>query len=205
MAGHALLSFGVAPRPGLGRRCSRVLGLLLGSALVGVCQTVAAAGLMFDFDAGPVHTSTPFSQTVSGVTAQFTASGQGFSIQPADTLGWTPKGFSGLAVYPNSVYPSDLTVSFSQPLRVFQIKFAPEEYACDSSATMQIQAFRSGVLVGTATAHAPHPGTWPTGLLKIKPGKPFDTVVIHYLSPPPTGGDWGPIFMADKMKVGLAP
>jgi hypothetical protein len=32
----------------------------------------------------------------------------------------------------------------------------------------------------------------------------FDTVVVHYDAPPPTGGDWGPIFMADYMVVTIA-
>ena len=30
-------------------------------------------------------------------------------------------------------------------------------------------------------------------------------MVVHYDKPPITGGDWGPIFMADNMEVTLAP
>ncbi len=29
----------------------------------------------------------------------------------------------------------------------------------------------------------------------------FNSVVVHYDSPPPTGGDYGPIFVADNMLV----
>ena len=70
----------------------------------------------FDFDSAPVHSSLPISLTVGGVTAQFSASGSGFSIQPANTLGFTPAGFGGLCLYPNSVFAADLSISFDQVL-----------------------------------------------------------------------------------------
>ena len=181
--------------------------LLLASALcfVGAAQAAGGTKLTFNFDAGPEFGSTPFVQTSGGVSATVSATGRGYSLQRANVLGWTPKGFSGLIVYPNSIDASDLIFAFSHPLSTFSIKFAPEEYGCDSSATLQVQAWRGDILVGTATGQAKHPGTWPTGQLVFKSAKPFDTVVVHYLLPPPTGGDWGSIFLADMMKVTLAP
>ena len=36
-------------------------------------------------------------------------------------------------------------------------------------------------------------------------GSPFNEVVVHYQSPPPTGGDYGTIFVADNMTVTPVP
>ncbi len=160
--------------------------------------------MLFDFDNAPVHTSLPISLTASGITAQFTATGQGFSIQPANSLGFTPAGFSGYCIYPNSIYAADLAVTFSQPLKTFSILYAPEEYACDSSATMRVTAYLNGALVGTATTNATA-GTWPSETLAFASSTGFNKVVVHYAAPPVTGGDWGPIFMADNMQVTPAP
>jgi hypothetical protein len=142
--------------------------------------------------------------TVGGITAQFTATGQGFSIQPANTMGFTPVGFSGLCIYPNSIYASDLMVSFSTELTDFSILYAPQELACDSSATMRVTAYRDSVLVGTATTNAAA-GTWPTETLRFSSIQGFNRVVVHYDKPPVTGGDYGSIFMADNMVVTPAP
>jgi hypothetical protein len=66
---------------------------------------------------------------------------------------------------------------------------------------MRVTAYLGGVLEGTATMTADPPGTWPTATLTISLPAGFDSVVVHYDAPPPTGGDWGPIFMADNMAV----
>ncbi len=163
-----------------------------------------AQTILFDFENAPVHTSVPISLTMGGVTAQFSATGQGFSIQPANSLGFTPVGFSGNCIYPNSVFAADLLVSFSVPLTDFSILYAPEEYACDSSATMRVTAYLNGALVGTATTNA-QAGTWPTETLRFSSAQPFNSVVVHYDAAPVTGGDNGPIFMADNMQVTPAP
>jgi hypothetical protein len=137
---------------------------------------------------------------VGGITAHFTATGQGFSIQPANSLGFTPAGFSGNCIYPNSVYGADLLVSFSRTITNFSILYAPEEYACDSSATMRVTAYLNGALAGTATTNAVA-GTWPSETLAFASAKGFDSVVVHYDAAPVTGGDYGPVFMADNMMV----
>ena len=155
----------------------------------------------FDFDSAPIHTSLPISLTVGTVTAHFTASGSGFSIQPANTMGFTPSGFGGLCIYPNSVFAADLTITFDQVLSDITMMYAPQELACDSSAIMRITAWKDAILVGSNLTTAPVPGTWPTGTLAFSSSFGFNRVVVHYERAPGGGGDWGPIFMADNMDV----
>ena len=69
--------------------------LLLFTTLAGV-STAFGQSVLFDFDNAPLQTSLPITLTVGGVTAHFSATGQGYSIQQANVLGFTPVGFSGL-------------------------------------------------------------------------------------------------------------
>ena len=69
---------------------------------------------------------------------------------------------------------------------------------------MRVTAYMNGAFVGTNTATA-NPGTWPTATLGFSSAQAFNSVVVHYDAPPPTGGDWGPIFMADNMSVTAVP
>lgn len=163
-----------------------------------------AQSVLFDFENAPVHTSLPLTLSVSGIKAQLSATGQGFSIQPANTMGFTPAGFSGNCLYPNSVYAADLLVSFSPTLTAFSILYSPQELGCDSSATMRVTAYLNGVLVGTATTNATSPGTWPSEILAFSLGQAFNSVVVHY-DKAPACQDWGPIFLADNMVVTPAP
>jgi hypothetical protein len=139
------------------------------------------------------------------VTATFTATGQGFSIQAASALGFTPVGFAGRCIYPSSIYPADLNIAFSKPLTAFSILTAVQDLACDHGATMKVTAFMNGSVVGSATAQAPPDYTWPSMTLAFAGAAPFNSVNIHYLLPPPGCGDWGPIFMADNMLVTPVP
>jgi hypothetical protein len=177
---------------------------LIFAALLAAPAVACGATVLFDFDNAPLHAPLPLDVTSGTLVAHLSATGEGFSIQTADVLGFTPAGFSGYAIYPSSVFAADLLVAFSSPVQGVSILYAPEEYACDSSATMRITAYLGAAFVGTATATAPAPGTWPTGTLEIALPTPFDNVVIHYDAPPPTGGDWGPVFMADNMSVTTA-
>lgn len=170
--------------------------LLLLAALL----PAAAGAQVFDFDAAPSHTSLPLDLTVGGTTAHFSATGQGFSVQPANAMGFTPAGFAGLCLYPNSIYAADLLIGFTVPVTQFSILYAPQELGCDASAVMRVTAYMGGVLRGTATATAPQPGTWPTGTLAYGDPAGFDQVVVHY-DQRPACTDWGPIFMVDNMAV----
>ncbi len=165
---------------------------------------VGAGGRIFDFDNAPSHTSLPIDLTENGLTAHLSATGGGFSIQPADTLGFTPAGFSGLCVYPNTIFPADLVIDFSQPLTSFSILYSPQELGCDDSATLRATGYLGGSFVATHTATAAAPGTWPTELLTLDSPAPFDRAVVHYDSHPPTCQDYGVIFMADNLVVTMA-
>ncbi|HEU5397169.1 MAG TPA: hypothetical protein VFV81_08370 [Verrucomicrobiae bacterium] len=163
----------------------------------------------FSFDGASPGATTPLSLAPDIIpigsaypTAEFTVSGTSYSIQSANVLGFTPGGFSGYCLYPDSIYASDLRMVFDRPVLSVSLMYAPEEYACDSSCTMEIRAYSGTNLVGTNVATAPVPGTWPTGVLGYtNDAQSFDQVVIHYLSPPPTGGDYGSIFMVDNLRV----
>jgi hypothetical protein len=171
-----------------------------------------AQSVLFDFDNAPVHTSLPIDLTVGGITAHFSSAGLGgYSIQPADTLGFTPAGFGGNCVYPNGNNAADLLVSFSTPLTDFSILYAPQELACDSSATLRVTAYWNGAFVATATTNATWncTCTWTSQLLPISSAQPFNSVVVHYDAPPsPIPNpcqDYGTIFLADNMTVTPAP
>lgn len=161
------------------------------------------ASVLFDFDTAPLHSSFPINLTGGGITAHFDHSPAyyNYSIQQANVLGFTPAGFAGYCVYPNQVFACDLLISFDKPLTDISIMYAPEEYATDSSCTMRITAYMGATFVGTNTYTNPNAGTWPTGILSLSSAQPFDNVVIHYDAPPVTGGDYGPIFMADNLTV----
>jgi hypothetical protein len=175
--------------------------LVLAGVLSLFANAADAQTVLFDFDSLPAHSGLPGSYTVSGITASFSATGQGFSIQPANTMGFTPVGFGGNCIYPNSIYAADLLIGFSTPLQDFSILYAPQELGCDDSATMRVTAYLSGAFVGTATTTAAAPGTWPSQTLAFSSALPFDSVVVHYDARPPTCQDWGPIFLADNMQV----
>jgi hypothetical protein len=176
----------------------RILAIFSGVAFIAVLAS--GQGVLFDFENASLHSPLPLSLTVGGTTAQFSATAQGFSIQEANTMGFTPAGFSGYCLYPSSVFVADLLIGFSQSLTGFSILYAPQELACDSSARIKVTAYLNDSLVGSNTTNA-NPGTWPSETLAFTSARPFNRVVVHYDAPPPTGGDWGPIFMADNMIV----
>jgi hypothetical protein len=171
--------------------------------ITALCVSAKAQPILFDFENAPIHTSLPLDLTVGGVTAHFSATGQGFSIQTtAQSIGVLPAGFSGLGIVPNSINASDLFIAFPQTtLTDFSILYAPQELATDSSARMRVTAYLDGTFVGTNTTVADPPGTWPSATLSFSSAQPFNSVVVHYDAPPPTGGDYGTIFVADNMIV----
>jgi hypothetical protein len=162
--------------------------------------TVSAQSVLFDFNNAPVHTSLPITQTVSGITAHFSATGQGFSIQDTSSP-VVPIGFTGRFIYPNSINAADLLITFDQTINDFSILYSPQELGCDDSATMLVTATLNGNLVGTNTKTASNPGTWPVDTLRCTFASGFNKVVVHYNSHPPTCQDYGVIFLADDMRV----
>lgn len=113
-----------------------------------------AQTVTFDFDTAPLHTSLPLDLTAGGITAHFSSGSPfyNYSIQRADVLGFTPAGFFGNCIYPNTVFQSDLLISFGSTLLTdISIMYAPEEYDTDSSCTMRLTAYLGSLPVGTAT------------------------------------------------------
>ena len=164
-------------------------------------STVTAQPVLFDFDNAPLHSPLPINLTIDGITAHLSATGQGYSIQYANVLGFTPQGFAGLIIYPNSIFPADLLVSFDHTLTKFSIMYTCQELECDDAARMKVTAYLNGSLVGFNTRTATFPGTWPTDTLSCSFPQGFNSVVVHYDAPPPTCQDYGMIFMADNMIV----
>jgi hypothetical protein len=173
------------------------------TAIAGFSVCAHAQDVTFDFDNAPQHAPLPLYLTAGGITGYFSSGTPlyNYSIQAADVLGFTPQGFSGLCIFPSTVFQSDLVVSFDTRLTSASILYAPEEYATDSSCTMRMTAYLGANYVGTNTYQIPNPGTWPSGILSFSSISPFDNIVIHYDAPPPTGGDYGPIFMVDNLVV----
>ncbi|MCX6164213.1 MAG: T9SS type A sorting domain-containing protein [Ignavibacteriae bacterium] len=132
---------------------------------------------------------------------QLSATGQGYSIQNANALGFTPPGFAGHIIYPNSIFLSDLLVRFDHTITDFSIMYACQELGCDDAATMKVTAFMNGIYVGFNTRTATFPGTWPVDTLRCSFPQGFDSVVVHYYLHPPTCQDYGTIFVADNMRV----
>jgi hypothetical protein len=177
---------------------------ILASAVI--CAQAHAGMVLFDFnDPSLRHAPLPIDLTVSGLTAHLSGTGDGYSIQQLgiDTNNIIPAGFTGNALYPSGVNTGDLLVGFSQTLTDFSILYAPDQIQTDSGATLRVTAFFDGSFVGTNTDTAPS-GTWPSSTLSFSAPQGFNSVVVHYDSPPPTGGDFGTIFMADNMIVSTA-
>jgi hypothetical protein len=179
----------------------KTLSTSLALAIVLLCLCASAQAVLFDFDNAPLHSSLPIDQTADGITAHLSATVPGYSIQEANVLGFTPQGFAGRIIYPNSISLADLLIRFDQPLADFSIMYSCQELGCDDAATMRVTAYMNGSFVGTNTKTASNPGTWPVDTLRCSFAQGFDSVVVHYASPPPTCQDYGTIFMADNMRA----
>lgn len=172
--------------------------------VLALCSSSNASTALFDFNSGPQFSSLPLSLTVDGITAHFSSTGNGFSIQnTAQVIGVLPAGFTGLGLTPNGVLGGDLLVDFpNETATDFSIMVAPQELATDTTATLKVSAYLNGNLVGTNTSAATGDTfTWPSSTLSFSSAQGFNSVVIHYQSPPPGGGDYGVIFVADNMSV----
>ena len=181
-------------------KCTFML-MIYASLFLSCTIPASAQSVLFDFNNAPQYSPLPINQTVSGITAYFSATGPGYSIQDANTMGFTPQGFDGLCIYPSSINLADLLIHFDQTLTDFSILYSPQELACDTSARMRVTAYMNGSFVGTNTRVASVPGTWPSDTLSCSFPQGFDSVVVHYDSPPPTCQDFGVIFLADNMRV----
>ena len=182
-------------------RTQSIISFIILFSVIALVSPAFAQDVLFDFDNAPLYSSLPIYQTAGGITAHLSATGQGYSIQNANVLGFTPPGFAGHILYPNSIYASDIRIHFDQTLTDFSIMYACQELGCDDAATMKVTAYMNGNYVGFNTRTATFPGTWPVDTLRCSFPQGFDSVIIHYQSPPPTCQDYGTIYIADNMKV----
>jgi hypothetical protein len=167
---------------------------------------LVAGSIFFDLDNAPLDAPLPIDLNVEGLGAHFWTPGSAnYVVLPADASGFNPVGFDGLCIFPDTDIASDLEIDFDQRLGFASIMYAPSEVGCSDSATMRLNAFLDGVLVGTSTSTVPIPGDWPAGILSFSSTQPFNQVVIHYDSPPPTCQDWSPVFSVDNLLVTPAP
>ena len=161
----------------------------------------SGATVLFDFSNAPQFSPLPLNLTVGGITADFSGA---YSIQDvAGYIGVTPGGFSGLGLLPNGINTGALQVDFPQEsITDFSILVAPHELATDTTATLKVSAYMNGNLVGTNTSAATGDTfTWPSSTLSFSSAQGFNRVVVQYFLPPPGGGDFGRIFVADNMTV----
>ena len=168
-----------------------------------------AGTILFNFDNATPHTplTPPLSLTVDGLTATLSSTGgDGFSIQTVGTgtNNITPTGFSGNCIFPSGINTSDLDVSFSRRLTDFSILFATGDLATDSAATMRVTAYLNGTSRRDGHRRALLPSPGPREHSSISVGGGFDSVVVQYDAPPPTGGDFTPVFIVDNMLVTTA-
>ena len=133
--------------------------LLSVAAFAAFSVSAHAQDVTFDFDNAPIHAPLPLYLTAGGITGYFSSSTPlyNYSIQAADVLGFTPQGFSGLCIFPSTVFQSDLLISFDTRLTSASILYAPEEYATDSSCTMRMTAYLGATLIGTIRYQNPNP------------------------------------------------
>jgi hypothetical protein len=151
----------------------------------------------FDFDGGPVSTSLPLDWTVDQLTGHFTGD---FSVQSVGTVGISPIGFSGFCLWPSSVFPSDLVITFSEPLLDLRILVATADNDCDVSARMRVTAYSGATFVGTNTVVPPQ-GVYPSAALEIVAPSGFDRAVVHWDAPGNVCQNYAPIFLADVLTV----
>ena len=177
--------------------------LLFAMFLLGILPNsskLSAQAILFDFDSATDHTPLPISLTKGGITAHFSATGAGYSIQDVFAP-VVPTGFTGRFLYPSSIYGSDLLIKFDQKITDFSIWYSCQELACDDAATMKVTAYLRDTLVGSNTKMTAYPGTWPVDTLACSSSTGFDSVVIHYLKKPPTCTDYGVVYLCDNMRV----
>lgn len=170
-------------------------------SVIALASSVFAQEVLFDFDNAPLYSSLPIYQTAGGITAHLSATGQGYSIQNANVLGFTPPGFAGRIIYPNSIYIADLLIHFDHSITDFSIMCCTQELGCDDAATVRVTAYMNGSYVGYTDNMAICPCTWPVDTLICTFSQGFDSVVIHYQHVPLTCQDYGVVMLFDNMRV----
>jgi hypothetical protein len=131
---------------------------------------------VFNFDSDPVGTATPFTDTVSGLGATFTSSGDpgGFVVVP--TFFSTLTGNVLLDPGPAGLNNLTLTITFSAVQTSISMNFATNSA---TGVPFILNAFDGALAVGTATATGVIPPSFffPEGVISFS-GPAFNRVVL---------------------------
>ena len=183
------------------RRRSATLLALLGLWLGNLAGAQTAT---FDLDtATPALTpgqTVPFDQTAGAVTAHFSASSGGFSVQNYNTTFLILPRFSGNYLFPNSGDPGVLVIQFSQQITNLVMDFATAEATPNENRTpIQLTAYTNSTStppVGTLV-QVGNFGTngIPMGTLTFNSATPFNLVTLMLTTNLATG------FLVDNLVV----
>ncbi|HMA80691.1 MAG TPA: hypothetical protein VKR81_07360, partial [Candidatus Binatia bacterium] len=172
-----------------------------------LCSQANATPVLFNFDTGSPALSAgetlPLSQTSSGLTALFSPQPLmgGFSIQNAGSTFFVLSQLPGNYIYPDSLSPGYLDIAFSQNITSISFNFATADIDIEVPTTVSLNAFETGSLVGSASAHGAYIGdTFPEGVLSFASATPFDMVRIFIPFQPQGSSD----FFVDNINVTTA-
>jgi hypothetical protein len=166
----------------------------------GVVNAAAPITVTFDFDTGTpalyVRQPTPFNQTISGVTANFSSptdlpSNPAFSVQNLDSLATTSTvinstHFTGLFLWPSTSNRDTLFINFSQALTNISLWFKTAELhdpgpgGTGSPIRLTAYANSTAAQVGLpVTANGNETlDVYPEGILGFNSSQPFNIVKI---------------------------
>ena len=170
----------------------------------------SSASATFDFDTGspPVAPGAgmPGSQTASGVTAYFTASGNTWSVQDNFAF-WVPAVFSGNFLYPNSMSRGSIAVEFSQAVTNFSMAFFTGEVSSeyDVAGLVQVTAYTDSAMTSPVATNSGRgdwlTGAYPEGTLSLGSAAPFTKVKIEMPTQSPAPSY---LFWVDNLVVQVA-
>lgn len=163
------------------------------NALCGLCLTLglflsgpgqASADALYNFEDVALNTSTPFSETESGITAHFSSTPSGgFTI----TTSFWVSPISGHVLYdpgPSGASSIPLDVNFSSPLTSVTLDFAT-----DGASPFTLNTYSGGIggtFIGssTVTGSIPVGGSFPQGVISFSSVTPFDSIIFSASSVP---------------------
>lgn len=168
------------------------------------------AGIPFNFDsAAPqlaLHSATPFTQSIAGLTASFNASTfPGPGVETKASTGQALSKFSGHLLAATGGQDTAVEVHFDAPIAGVSFTFATVEdpaVAVGSNIRLIATSTVPGsapVVVGSAIAHgAAEPGdSLPSGTLTFNSAVPFDTILIELAAAPSNASG----FLLDNLQV----
>jgi hypothetical protein len=158
------------------------LGLTLGLFLTG--QGQARADALYTFESIATGTSTPFSDTENGITANFSSTpAGGFTI----TTSFWVSPILGHVLFdpgPSGSQSIPLDVTFSSSLTSVTLDFSTE-----LASPFTLNTYSGGIggtFIGTSTVTGavPSGGSYPQGIISFSSVTPFDSIIFSASSSP---------------------